>query len=282
MNATFNARDLTSQVAIVTGGGRGLGQAFALSLASAGAAVAVVARSGEQLTETVSQIRTAGGQAQAFVADVTDRPVIERTIGEIQGALGPVDLLVNNAGVVTPLGPIWEVDPDEWWHTMDTNLRGPFLCARAVLPSMIQRRRGRIVNISSTVGMVPVPYWPGYTLSKCALIHFTNTLAAETAEYGVRVFAVSPGPVRTGLSGHVVNSPEGKKWAAWYEKYYDAATDDSLEKATQLVLQLASGGGDALSGRFITTSDNVGEMVQRLEEIKGANLYSLTVNRFVQ
>ena len=278
MDVNSNPKDLTGQVALVTGGGRGLGQAFALSLASAGAVVAVIARSSEQLAGTVSLIRTERGQAHAFVADVTDRQAIERTVRVIEGALGPVDLLVNNAGIVTPLGPIWDVDPDQWWHSMDTNIRGPFLCARAVLPSMIRRRRGRIINICSNAGILPIPYWPAYTISKSALIHLTDTLAVEIAEYGVIVLAISPGTVRTELSG-TVNSPEGQKWASWYKKYYDAANEDSLRQATQLLLQLALGRGDALSGRYITTSDSVDEMVQRVEEIKRSNLYSLTVNR---
>jgi 3-oxoacyl-[acyl-carrier protein] reductase len=145
---------------------------------------------------------------------------------------------------------------------------------------MIQRRRGRIINISSSAGVLTVPYWPGYTMSKCALIRFTDTLAAETAEHGVSVFAISPGVVKTALSGNIVNSPEGQKWTPWYRTYYEAAPEDSPNSATKLVLLLASGRADALSGRYIATSDNVDAMIQRIEEIKRSNLYSLTLNRF--
>src|SRR5258708_33512645 len=143
------AVDLTGQIAIVTGGGRGLGRVMAQALAAAGAAVAVVARSKVELTEISHVIDQDGGRAIAVPVDVTDRDAVERMVQDVEGKLGPVDLLVNNAGVIGPIGPIWDIDPDDWWHAINVDLRGPFLCARAVLPSMIQRRRGRIINVAS-------------------------------------------------------------------------------------------------------------------------------------
>src|SRR5262249_52106639 len=114
--------------AVVTGGGRGLGRAFAHAIAAAGGAVAVVARSQDQLAETVAAITATGGHALSFTADVTDQQAVFQTVKAIEQQLGTVDLLVNNAGIVSPLGPLWEIDPDEWWRNVEIYLRSVFLC----------------------------------------------------------------------------------------------------------------------------------------------------------
>jgi NAD(P)-dependent dehydrogenase (short-subunit alcohol dehydrogenase family) len=199
-NNTNEQIDLTGQVAIVTGGGRGIGRAMALALAKAGAAVAVVARTEEQLAETVALIKQAGGRAIAIATDVTDPQAVEQMASQVERQLGPVDLLVNNAGHPGEVGATWEVDPDAWWRCMDVNLRGPFLCARAIVPGMIARGGGRIVTTASHTG---VGLWPGmsaYATSKAAAIRLCETLAAETKEHGIRVFAIHPGGVQTALT----------------------------------------------------------------------------------
>ena len=133
-----------SKVAMVTGGGRGLGRAFAEALAAAGHAVGVIARSQAELDETVARIERAGGTVSAFIADVTDSAAVDRAVDGIERALGPIDLLVNNAGVLGPLGPFAGSDPVDWWRTLEVNLYGQILCAHRVLPGMIGRRGGRI------------------------------------------------------------------------------------------------------------------------------------------
>ncbi len=125
---------LESTVALVTGGGRGIGQIVARALAEAGAAVALVSRSVDELNHTVRLIEAAGGTAAAVTADVADPENLAAAVSELQGRLGPIDLLVNNAGIVGPIGPLWEVDPTEWWTTMDVNLRGLVLSSQLVLP----------------------------------------------------------------------------------------------------------------------------------------------------
>ncbi|MBI3943182.1 MAG: SDR family NAD(P)-dependent oxidoreductase [Chloroflexi bacterium] len=140
---------LNGQVAIVTGGGRGLGQAFAQALAAAGVKVAITARTGAQLDETVRLIEHAGGVVMAFTTDVTDRPAMKQVLATVEQQFGPLDILVNNAAVITPLGYDWEIDPDEWWRTLEINLRGPFECTHMVLPGMMARRKGRIINVTS-------------------------------------------------------------------------------------------------------------------------------------
>jgi len=271
--------ELRGQIAIVTGAGRGLGRAIALALGRAGARVGVTARSGEQLAETVRGITEAGGEARAVVADVSDAAAVERMAREVEHTLGPVHLLVNNAGTTGPLGPIWEADPGDWWHSIEVNLRGPYLCSRALLPGMIERRRGRIINLSTGAATVAVPHLGAYAVAKTALTRFTENLAAELMNFGVSVFAISPGTVRTAMTEYILESDAGKKWLPWFRKLYDRGLDVPAEKAAQLVVQLASGRADALSGRLIEISDDLAKLVARVEEVKCAELYTLRVRK---
>ena len=131
--------DLTGHVALVTGGGRGLGRAFAEALSRSGAAVAVTARSEEQLAETVKLIESAGGRGLAIAGDASDPQSVEQAVTAVEGQLGPVDILVNNAGVSGEIKEEWLTDPEEWWRTLEINLRGPYMFSRRALPGMIER-----------------------------------------------------------------------------------------------------------------------------------------------
>jgi NAD(P)-dependent dehydrogenase (short-subunit alcohol dehydrogenase family) len=280
-NSTNEQIDLSGQVAIVTGGGRGLGRAFAQALAKAGAAVAAIARSEDQLRETVQLIKGAGGHAIALTADVTDQQAVERVVAETERQLGPVDLLVNNAGRWQLLGEVWELDPEQWWREIEVNLRGPFLCARAVLPGMVARRRGRIINLASIAGLRGPAYASAYCISKTAVIRFSENLAAETVEHGVSVFAIHPGTLRTPMNLYWLESgiaalpvPMAQRFE-WIYKFFEEGRDTPMEQPVQLVLFLASGRADALSGRYISVDDDLAEMVQRAEEIRRDELYTL-------
>ena len=149
MTQASQTKRLKDQVALVTGGGRGIGRAIAQSLAAAGAVVAVTSRSADELNETVHMIETDGGRAAAYPADVTEAAQMQSTVTAIEALLGPIDVLVNNAGSPGPLKPLLETEVNEWWRAMEVNLLGPLLCARLVLPGMVSRRRGRIINVSS-------------------------------------------------------------------------------------------------------------------------------------
>src|SRR5262249_54052018 len=147
MSASGAEREsLSGTVAVVTGGGRGIGRAIALALARHGAAVTITARSVGELDSTLGELRTIHDRTIAVRSDVTDRASVDDMVSQTEARLGPIDFLVNNAGSAGVIGPIWETDPDDWWREVEVNLRGPLLCARAVLPGMIARRSGRIVN----------------------------------------------------------------------------------------------------------------------------------------
>lgn len=267
--------DLAGRVAIVTGGGRGLGPLIARGFAAAGAEVAVVARSEGEITATAERIRAAGGRAIAISADVTDRQAVERMVAEVARELGKVDILVNNAGLLRAIGPVWEIDPDLWWREIEVNLRGPFLCTRAVLPGMIERGRGWIINVASGAGTVPIPIGTAYTSSKAALINFTGSLAAETRGRGVSVFAIDPGTLRSPMNDYLLTLPIMRQWNPWFHQIFEEGREHPPELAVALVAALASGQADALSGRFISVDDDLGTLLQRADTIVQDDLYTL-------
>lgn len=266
---------MAGQVAVVTGGGRGIGRAIALALATAGARTAVLARSESELDKTVQLIERAGGRAQAFVIDVTDALSVRATMGEVEKTLGPVNLLVNNAATSGPIGPFWETDANHWWQALNVNLRGPALCCRAVLPGMVARNQGRIVNIASSA--IPIAYFSSYATSKTALIRFTETTAAELAPHGVKMFALAPGTVRTAMSEYSLNSPEGRRWLPWFPRIFDEGLDVSVERPARLVVELASGYADRLSGRLLSVSDDLDVLLKNAKQIEENKLFSLRV-----
>ena len=274
------AGKLDGQVAIVTGGGRGIGRTIAGGLAAEGAAVTVTARSVDQLAEAAAAIQAAGGRALALHADVTDLAAVERVVEETEQKLGPVDLLVNNAGVLGPLGPLWEVNLAEWRRCIEVHFTGAATTAHVVLPGMVRRGRGRIINVGSIVALRPTPYVSAYGIAKTALLRLTEALAAETREHSVHVFAIEPGAVHTAMIDELVTSP-------WLQKALPTVPrEDPVrawsmagEGAAQLCIRLAAGEADVLSGRFINVRDDLAELVRRAPEIEQGDLYTLRLRR---
>ncbi|HYL22192.1 MAG TPA: SDR family oxidoreductase [Gemmatimonadales bacterium] len=266
---------LANQVAVVTGGGRGIGRAIGRALADAGARVALLARSAAELADTVRLVEERGGRAQAFPLDVTDAAAVAGTLGAVARDLGPVDVLVNNAATFGPIGPIWETDAGEWWRTMDVNVRGPLLCLQAVLPEMVARRRGKIINV--VTGTSPRPYFSAYLASKTALIRLTECVAREVRPFGIAVFAMGPGTVRTAMSEGPLQSAAGRQWLPWVRRIFDEGLDLPPERATALALTLASGAADVLTGLVVQPTDDLKAMIDRVSEIEREQLHSLCV-----
>ena len=197
------------RVALVTGGGRGIGREIALALVRDGLDVAVGARTREQVEDVAAAARVLGGRALALELDVTDLEGIRRAVARTETALGPVDVLVNNAGIAEA-APFLKTDPDLWDRHLRVNATGPFLLTRAVLAAMLERRWGRVINIASLVGLYGAPYVTAYTASKHELVGLTRALALEVAARGVTVNAICPGYVATDLVWSAARNIEAK------------------------------------------------------------------------
>ena len=263
---------LPGQVAIVTGAGRGVGRAIAEALAAEGAAVALAARSEAELAQAASRL----DRAVAVPTDVTRPSDVERLVARAERELGPPTLLVAGAGTWEHVGPAWEGDPEAWWRDVEVALRGAYLCARAVLPGMLARGAGRIVAVSSYAANGPRPYSSGYASGKAALLRFVDSLAAEVAGHGMSVFAITPGFVRTRLVEEVARSEEGRRWLPELGERPDALEP---EQAGRLVVELATGRADALSGRFLHVLDDLDDLIARADEVARDDLYALRFRR---
>lgn len=192
---------LSGKVAVITGSGRGIGRAIAVLYAKEGAKVTVTARSLDQIEHVTEEIRELGDEALAVQADVTSEGDVSRLVNATIHQFGQIDILVNNAAAILPHIDVVDLTPDQWRQVIDVNLTGPFLCARAILPHMIKRKSGKIINISSLGGRKGARGRGPYRASKAALINFTETLAAEAHVHGIDVNCICPGLVETEMIG---------------------------------------------------------------------------------
>ena len=238
---------LSGRIAVVTGASRGLGQAIAVSLARAGAVLAVTARDTAALAATVRQLDELRVRHLAVALEVRDRDSIRTAVETIEGRLGPVDILVNNAGVQR-LRPAFEVSEDDWTYVLDTNLRGLFFCCQEAGRRMMVRRYGRIVNISSAAGVLPVADRVAYAASKAGVNMLTRVLALEWAEFGITVNAVAPTFVETELGRQTLADPEVR--AYWTDRIPlgRVATPEDVSEA---VVYLASPAADFITGTVL-------------------------------
>ena len=184
-------------------------------------------------------------------------------------------MLVNNAGTSAAIGPAWVVDPEVWWGDIESNLKGTFNACRVVVPGMIARNEGRIVNLSSYAAVRPAPYQTGYAAAKAAMASFSEGLAESLIAHSVRVFTVTPGFVQTAMTELLTESDDGRRWLPELREREPL----DLELAAQLVVFLAAGGGDRLSGRFLHALDDVRELLARIDEIERDDLYAVRLRR---
>lgn len=234
------AGPLDGQVALVTGASTGIGRNLAHALAARGAAVAGLARGAERLDAAMAEIRDATGSATvAVAADVASPSAVDAAVARVVGELGPVDLLVNNAGLIDAAEvPVWTADRDQWWAVVESHIRGPQLLISAVVPSMVERRRGRVVDLASGMGTRAIPEYSAYSVAKAGQIRLTEALAASLAGTGVHAFNIAPGLVRTEMTSAM---PKWQGHAEW----------TAPEHVVDLVCAVALGRIDGWSGRFL-------------------------------
>ena len=256
--------DRLEGVALVTGGGRGIGASIARELSDAGMRVAVSSRTRAQVEAVAAEIG-----ALALEGDVSRQKDVEGWIEHTEEELGPIDLLVNNAGISGSRRPIFEVSPAEWWRVFEVNVLGAYLCCRAVVPGMAERGTGRIVNVGSGGSYLPIANPTissdaAYGPSKAALGRFSEIVAAMLSPLGIRVFLISPGLVQTEMT----------------DRMGDNAPWTPPELAPRLVRVLASGRADALAGRYLHAEhDDIEGLILRADEVAANDLNAIRLRR---
>ncbi|MEP5566204.1 MAG: SDR family oxidoreductase [Halioglobus sp.] len=266
---------LDGQIAVVTGGGRGIGRSIAIELAARGAAVALLGRSLSHLQSTAAEIAAAGDKALAIPCDVTEMAEINAALAESERELGPLTLLVNNAGVGDG-GRLWEMPAEDWWRVIEVNLKGPFLVSHAALAGMVARGSGRIINVGSYAANSAGMGGSAYSTSKAALQRLTEGIAADLEGTGVKAFAFSPGFVWTDMG------TDYDRFLRENVPTYDGMADDWVfppEAAANFCARLAAGDADALSGRLLHVRDDLDSLIAAAQQIVDDELYTLRLRQ---
>jgi NAD(P)-dependent dehydrogenase (short-subunit alcohol dehydrogenase family) len=268
---------LAGNAAIITGAGRGIGRAIALAFVHEGADVLVASRTLSEVAETAEEVRALGRHALALKVDVSNRDEVERMVAQAFDEFGKVDILVNNAGIYGPIGSLVDNDPEKWVQTVRINLFGSFLCAQAVLPSMIRQRRGKIINLSGGGASSPLPNFSAYAASKAAIVRLTETLAEEIKGFNIQVNAIAPGGVNTRLTDEVLaaGAAAGEEMLERTRRQKETGGVPP-ERTAALAVFLASEESDGLSGRLISAVwDDWENMNGRIDQIMASDLYTL-------
>jgi NAD(P)-dependent dehydrogenase (short-subunit alcohol dehydrogenase family) len=248
---------LKDKVAVVTGGGKGIGRIIALRFATEGAVIVVAGPTEETVAAVAAEV---GASAFAVVTDVSDEESVAGLASSALARFGRIDILVNNAGIIGPTSPVTRVDRSDWDETLAVNLTGAFLCAKHLLPGMIERRSGRVINITSVAGLHAYALRSPYSVSKWGMIGLTRTLAEEVGRFGITVNAIAPGPVRGPRIEEVI-----RRRAAEMNQPYEAVELQFVEPAAlkrmvdeedvaAAALFLASDEGRSITGETITVS----------------------------
>jgi 3-oxoacyl-[acyl-carrier protein] reductase len=243
---------------VVTGGGRGIGKRLAIGFASAGAHVAIIARSRAELDLTKLEIEHAGGSAARFEGDVRDREFVTEAVNRATAHFGkPVGVLICAAGIQGPIGPITEADPQKWWDVLDVNLRGTFHAVRAALPGMIEARCGKILAISGGGAAKPRPFFTAYAASKAALVRMMESLADEVRDHNVQVNCMSPGGTYTAMTDEILRAGERAGWRDLeVARQVQMTGGVAPQRQLKLAMFLSSPKSNHISGRMIHVEDD--------------------------
>ncbi|HSR11917.1 MAG TPA: SDR family NAD(P)-dependent oxidoreductase [Thermodesulfobacteriota bacterium] len=241
------------KVVVVTGGGRGLGRAVALAFGKEGASVVVAARTAGEIEHVVEELRALKRQALAVAADVGREDEVNRLVKSAADTFGPVDILVNNAGARGPIAPTRDITLAEWENTLRINLTSAFLCSRAVLPPMMSRKQGKIINVATT--LTPRPNLTPYMVAKAALIHFTKQLSREMKDYNIQVNAIHPGVMDTRMQEEIRKAGSQAIGTDMFERLKEEGILHPPSEPARLVLFLASAAADGITGEYLSFDD---------------------------
>ena len=261
--------------AYVTGAAGGLGRAIAAALLEAGHAVALMDVAEEALEALAAQL---GPAAVPIPLDVTDRPAVDAAVARAEAALPPCDLLVNNAGTFSVCAPMWECDPDLWLRDVRVNLQGTFLMCRRVTGGMVARRTGRVVNVVSSGGVLDAhPYGTSYAASKTGVTRLTEGLAAELAPHGCQAFAIGPPAVATAMTRWLIEDAQARTYRPLIREIFERGEDHPPEVVARLVIALASGRADRLSGRYFLPHRDFEAVIAAADDVLARDLWALRI-----
>ena len=271
----LDRKKLDGRVALITGGGRGIGRQIALAYVAEGARLALSARTASELEETAQLVsQQYGSEVITIIADVSIREQVDNTVSQTLEHYGAIDVLVNNAGNIGPVGRAWDNDPDDWARTIAVHLMGVFYGCRAVIPSMLQQGQGRIVNMSGVGG----PNTTAYDAAKVAIVNFTENLALELAGTPITVNAISPGSIHTRMWEETRDLSLAIGDMATYERGVQVTSGQgaSIERAAELAVFLGSDDCGAMSGRLIRAfADRFEDFPAHVDEIMNSEAYLL-------
>jgi len=269
---------LHNRVALITGAGRGIGRAIALSYAKEGAKLALVARTRDALEQTAQEAQVLGASTCIVCADVSDPIQVDDMVRYTIDRFATIDILVNNAGIAGPVGPLQDNAVDAWVRTIQVNLIGTYLCCRAVLPIMRQHNRGKIINLSGAGATNAWRHLSAYGASKVAVVRLTETLALELEDTNIQVNALGPGSIHTQMWEELRDSAQTVGDAQLYAigQRVTSGAGASLERAAALAVFLASDASGPLSGRLISAvTDDFPNLPAQLQRIMASDALTL-------
>ena len=276
MNNSLNGR-----AAIITGANQGLGKAIAHAFVRAGADVLLCARDQTKLAEVVTELRglsTPGQKVESVPVDVSKKKDVDQLISAALAAFSQVHILVNNAGVYGPKGPIEEVNWDEWVQAIEINLLGSILTARAILPHFRSNRYGKLIQLSGGGATAPLPFVSAYAASKAGIVRFMETLAEEVKAEGIDVNSIAPGALNTRLMDEILEAGPEKVGRSFYERtlMQKSSGGTPLERGAELAVFLASAASDGITGKLISAVwDPWEHFTDHMEDLRKTDIYTL-------
>ena len=272
---------LENRTALITGANQGLGKAIAHAFVLAGANVFLCARDELKLAEVQSELKGScktGQRAEAMRADISKRDDVDRLVSAALASFPQIHILVNNAGVYGPKGPIEDVDWDEWVQAIEVNLLGSILIARALLPHFRNHHYGKVIQLSGGGATAPLPFLSAYAASKAGIVRFMETLAEEVKEDGIDVNSIAPGALNTRLLDEVLDAGPQKVGKSFYERSLKQKTEGGspIERGVELAVFLASAQSDGITGKLISAIwDPWENFPEHLEDLKKSDIYTL-------